>query len=249
MASYTVKSLADEAEMYLDDMIPLLGRLGMKNATAEQTVKPAIASAVLRTVKTHNDSLQKQIEASQPTPNPSQEGNRRGTEGEGDSGELALPEKLKLKEVKGVAQQAGVTQVFVKDLSLALYNRKMDLLVEKGLEDYRREQEALEAGRLFAQVQDLQKQQNEILNMEEEIYKSQSAARTEDLLLNSARSLQDLIDSIQSQQEDDANKREKRAAIVERIENGEELTEEELKDPFVMSRYDSYQSRAGNLSA
>ncbi|NEP08762.1 MAG: hypothetical protein F6K14_00580 [Symploca sp. SIO2C1] len=249
MSSHTVKSLADEAEMYLDDMIPLLGRLGMKNATADQTVKPAIASAVLRTVKTHNDSLQKQIEASQPTPNSSHEGNRRGTEGEEDPGELALPEKLKLKEVKGVAQQAGVTQVFVKDLSLALYNRKMDLLVEKGLEDYRREQEALEAGRLFAQVQDLQKQQNEILNMEEEIYKSQSAARTEDLLLNSARSLQDLIDSIQSQQEEDANKREKRAAIVERIENGEELTEEELQDPFVMSRYDWYQSRVENLSA
>ncbi|NEP14779.1 MAG: hypothetical protein F6K14_32215 [Symploca sp. SIO2C1] len=59
MASYTVKSLADEVEMYLEDMIPLLARLGMKDATHDQKVKPAIASAVLRTVKTHNDSLQK----------------------------------------------------------------------------------------------------------------------------------------------------------------------------------------------
>ena len=57
MSGHTVKSLADEAEMYLDDMIPLLGRLGMKNAIADQTVKPAIASAVLRTVKTHNKGI------------------------------------------------------------------------------------------------------------------------------------------------------------------------------------------------
>ncbi|NER93407.1 MAG: hypothetical protein F6J86_06165 [Symploca sp. SIO1B1] len=249
MSSHTVKSLADEAGMYLEDMIPLLARLGMKDATHDQKVKPAIASAVLRTVKTHNDSLQKQMEASQPTPNPSQEGNRRGTEGEEDPGELALPEKLKLKHVKGVAQQSKVTQAFVKDLSTAIYNRKMDLLVQKGLEDYRREQEAVEAGRLYAQIEELQTQQQAVLDLEESLYTSQSEARTESVLGKVGFDLQGLIDDIQNQQEEDANKREKRAAIVERIENGEELTEEELQDPFVMSRYDWYQSRVENLSA
>ncbi|NEP10834.1 MAG: hypothetical protein F6K14_11595 [Symploca sp. SIO2C1] len=239
MSGHTVKSLADEAEMYLDDMIPLLGRLGMKNATADQTVKPAIASAVLKTVKTHNDSLQKQIEASPHKTPPTEE----------DPGELALPEKLKLKHVKGVAQQSKVTQAFVKDLSTAIYNRKMDLLVQKGLEDYRREQEAVEAGRLYAQIEELQTQQQAVLDLEESLYTSQSEARTESVLGKVGFDLQGLIDDIQNQQEEDANKREKRAAIVERIENGEELTEEELQDPFVMSRYDWYQSRVGNLSA
>ncbi|NES17912.1 MAG: hypothetical protein F6K41_03070 [Symploca sp. SIO3E6] len=247
MTHYTVKSLADEAGMYLEDMIPLLARLGMKDATHDQKVKSAIASAVLRTVKTHNDSLQKQIAAS--ATNPPLTSPRRGTEGEGDPGELALPEKLKLKEVKGVAQQAGVTQVFVKELSTAIYNRKMDLLVEQGLEEYRREQEAVEAGRLYGQIQDLQTQQNELLEMEERLYKSQAKARTEEVLDSVGCDLQAVIDSIQNQQEEDANKREKRRQLVAKIESGEELTEEELQDPFVMSRYDWYQSRVGNLSA
>ncbi|NEP55976.1 MAG: hypothetical protein F6K31_02990 [Symploca sp. SIO2G7] len=242
MAHYTVKTLAEEAGMYPDEAIPLLGRLGLKDATVEQEVQPAIASAFLQAVKAHDQALQKQISSSAAKTS-------KAVERQGDQGELALPEKLKLKEVKGVAKQAGVTQVFVKELSTAIHNRKMGLLVEQGLEEYRREQEAVEAGRLYGQIQDLQTQQNELLEMEERLYRSQSEARTEELLSNVNFDLQAVINSIQNQQEEDANKREKRAAIVERIENGEELTEEELQDPFVLSRYDWYQSRVGNLSA
>ncbi|NEP13751.1 MAG: hypothetical protein F6K14_26825 [Symploca sp. SIO2C1] len=225
--TYTVASLAEEVGMYLDDLIPLLGKLGMKNATADQSVKPAIAQSVKRTVEVHNNSLQKQLAASpkQQTPVDTEESQQDEPGGEI---ELKMPEKLKLKEVKGVAEQAGVTQTFVKDLSLALYNRKMDLLVQQGIEQYRREKEALEAGKLYAQVEDLQALQQEVLDMEEGLYKSQAKPRTEELLLGNNCDLQSLIDAIQTQQEDDAKKRVKRKELIEKIEKGEELTEEEL---------------------
>lgn len=145
----TVAQLAAECSINLEDLIPLLGKMGLKDANGETVVPVAIANNARVAVASRN----KTSEAKKESP-----------------GEIAP--QLDRKEIRAIAKETGLTQTLVRSLDAALHNRACQLAFLQGMQEHDKGyqiQDAKEAGKLAAKLQEVQRRQEELQDLEQHL--------------------------------------------------------------------------------
>jgi hypothetical protein len=145
----TAKKLADELNVEVTSLIPLLAQMGMKEATPDTLIPPAIA----KNAKIAHNQLTQRIESN----------------GKGDEIVNLGEAELTKDEIKAIANNAKTTQKVVRNLWNVVRDRKIQLAFLEGLQEVelnRQKKEAKEIGQLVGQLEQI-KDENEWLDARE----------------------------------------------------------------------------------
>lgn len=250
-APLTVEVLADEIQMNVEDLLPLLDKMGLKKATGATVVPENIAKNARLAVAARNrivapqapalaagkdeqqpEAQQPQTQAEQPKP---------------EEGGIEVSRKLKLSEVKDVAKATGLTQRIIKELDQALHDRACQLAFLEGFQRQQREQEtkaALETGELTAKLQDIQ-QRSKQMDEQEALLIQEGLSSTNhptELAKKMGIDLDGILGSLQEKTEGAAIAGLAQSDIIQAILDGKQPTEEQLANPFIRLAYQRSQA-------
>lgn len=173
------------------------------------------------------------------TPQPATPGEAPQTKEGG--GAIATERRLlNLKEIKTVAQMAGVTQKLVKSVDSVCYKREEDLHALLG---FRREEGLIEAestGRLIARLRHAENLNDELDDLELKL--ARSTSRASDLAESVfGVNLQDVINNLAEADNSRADARQEMTANFNKVQSGEgdRLGEDALIDPWAAVKHES----------
>lgn len=227
-ANLTAALLADEVQVNVEDLLPLLGKMGVKNPTPETVVPEAIAKNARLAVSTRNKIVAPALTAGK---EPVQsEGQSVPVDSNG--GEIEVSRKLKLSEIKDVAKATGLTQSIVKSLDQALHDRECQVLFLEGFRAQQREQEkaaALETGAIAARLQNIQQRDKALTEREDSLIEEGVSGTNHPTAI--AKRMGFDLDSILSsiQETEEAKAKTRLSEEVRQLT----LTEEEAANPFL----------------
>lgn len=231
-AQLSVKDLANELVIEVEALLPLLAKMGLKDASSDTSVPEAIAQNARAAAKARNNTVALPQSAS-----------RLENENEGEE----ISRKLKKNEVKAIAQDTGLTQVVVRGLDKAMHDRECQLAfleafnqVERG----ERLQEARDAGTLAAKLSSLQKRKAELDDRESEILEEGLEDKSGSAIAKGiGYNLEAMLESLEQSSNETAKKQLDRDAAIRTINEGGKPSEESLSDPFVKLAYRRYRGR------
>ncbi len=169
----TAQELADEIKIGVDDLLPILAKMGLKNPTKDSIVKGAIARNARMAVEARNRA----IDAAKPEPVQmltleTPEETKAAEAAQEKGGELDVAQTLKPSQVKEVAKATGLTQAIVRKLDQALFDRECQLLFLEGFSKAQKEDQqrsALEMGELAYKLQQIQERDKALDEREAEL--------------------------------------------------------------------------------
>ncbi len=177
----TAQLLAEELLIDINDLIPLLSKMGIKNAKEDSIVSEAIARnarLAVAAIKARSNpadvtpalsagkeiEAEKENEASSPTESVNAPKEQLG------GGEIQIHQKLKLTEIKDVAAATGLSQSIIKKFDQALHDRECQIAFLEGFQRSQRQKELLaarETGQIAAELQEIQRREKELSDRED----------------------------------------------------------------------------------
>lgn len=223
----TLESLASDINTNTDDLIPIVERMGIRDAKPDTVVPIAIAQNI-KIAKAQRDQLVK----------PQLEG-----EHENEGKEETVGRSLKQKEVKAIAKEVGLTQVVIRELGRAVHDRECQVAALMGFQEQERRQRAEEAyitGSAIAKLKQLKRRNQELEEIEKELIEEGLSDENspEAIAASMGVDLNNLLGSIQSDTNNQAQSQLNRQAGLEALMGGKEPTEEDLlSNPFLNLAY------------
>lgn len=234
-ATLTVAELANEINLTVPELLPLVSKMGLKNASEQTKVPAAIADNTRIAVKSRNNV----VALPQAKPAADSQGDQPSQQSDN---ELTVSRKLKLTEIKDISKASGLSQSVVRGLDQALHNRELQLAFLEGYQQIEREKQlktAMETGKVAAQLQELKSREQQLNEREEELIeeglngKAHPVAIAEALGINLDGLLSDLQESTEKRMMSQINQTD----AIAKISKGQEPTAEELANPFVLLAY------------
>lgn len=237
-ATLTVAELASEINLTVPELLPLVAKMGLKNASETTKVPTAIADNTRIAVKSRNNV----VALPQAKPVAESQGEQPTQQQSSDDGSI-VSRKLKLTEIKEISKASGLSQSVVRGLDQALHNRELQLAFLEGYQQIEREKQlktAMETGKVAAQLQELKSREQQLNEREEELIeeglnggKAHPVAIAQALGIDLDGLLSDLQESTEKRMVSQINQ----AEAIAKINNGQEPTAEELANPFVLLAY------------
>ncbi|HEY9598326.1 MAG TPA: hypothetical protein V6D33_11710 [Cyanophyceae cyanobacterium] len=231
-ATLTVAELAEEINLTAPELLPLVSKMGLKNATESTKVPPAIADSARIAAKSRNNV----VALPQAKAADSQGGQPKS------DGDLTVSRKLKLSEIKDISKASGLSQSVVRGLDQALHNREMQIAFLEGYQAIERQKQlkaALETGRVAAQLQDLKAREQALEEREQELLEEGLSESVHPTAIAEALGidLDGLLSGLQESTEKRMVSKMSQSDAIAKINNGQEPTAEELANPFVLLAY------------
>lgn len=230
----TVAELASEINLTVPELLPLVSKMGLKNASEQTKVPPAIADNTRIAVKSRNNvvALPQAKPAESQGEQPSQSPDK----------ELTVSRKLKLTEIKDISKASGLSQSVVRGLDQALHNRELQLAFLEGYQQIEREKQlktAMETGKVAAQLQELKSREQQLNEREEELIEEGLNGKAHPVAIAEALGID--LDGLLSDLQESTEKRImtliNQTDAIAKINKGQEPTAEELANPFVLLAY------------
>jgi hypothetical protein len=174
----TAQALAEELMIDLADFLPLLTKMGVKNAAADSVVPEATAKNARLAVAARNNiiaskplalSAGEELRGGKSTPDQQsrqqpqqQEANQVNTS---EEGAIEVHRKMKLAEIKDVAQATGLSQSVIKKFDQLLHDRECQLAFLEGYQRSLRKKQleaALNTGAIAADLEEIQRKEQEL---------------------------------------------------------------------------------------
>lgn len=237
----SVKELAQEVGMGLEDMLELLPKMGLKKATAETIVPEAIAQNARLAAASRKERV---------TPPPAIPQATEVSTPQQDNGQIEVSRRLKLSEIKDISRATGLSQSIVKQLDLALHNRECQLTFLEGYQQAQRKLEqksAFEAGEIAAQLQQISDRDKALEEKEAQLLQEGLSGTNHPVALAKAMGidLEGILDRLESKTTDRGVAGLSQSQLVEKILSGQQLTEDEQSDPFIRLAFRRYQAFKG----
>lgn len=234
-ATLTVAELAEEINLTAPELLPLVTKMGLKNATESTKVPPAIADSARIAAKSRNNVV------ALPQAKAAESQGEQPKSGQPD-GDLTVSRKLKLSEIKDISKASGLSQSVVRGLDQALHNRELQLAFLEGYQAIERQKQlrsALETGRVAAQLQDLKTREQALGEREQELLEEGLSESVHPTAIAEALGidLDGLLSDLQESTEKRMVSKMSQSDAIAKINNGQEPTAEELANPFVLLAY------------
>jgi hypothetical protein len=178
----TAQLLAEELLIDANDLIPLLSKMGIKNAKEDSIVSEAIARnarlavAAIKARSSVGDAMPALSAGKEVDPGRESEVSSNTQESvnapkeQSGSGEIQIHQKLKLAEIKDVAAATGLSQTIIKKFDQALHDRECQIAFLEGFQRSQRQKElfaARETGQIAAELQEIQRREKELSDRED----------------------------------------------------------------------------------
>lgn len=234
-ATLTVAELAEEINLTAPELLPLVSKMGLKNATESTKVPLAIADSARIAAKSRNNVV------ALPQAKTAESQGEQPKSGQPDS-DLTVSRKLKLSEIKDISKASGLSQSVVRGLDQALHNREMQIAFLEGYQAIERQKQlrsALETGKVAAQLQDLKAREQALEEREQELLEEGLSESVHPTAIAAALGidLDGLLGELQESTEKRMISKMSQSEAIAKITKGQEPTAEELANPFVLMAY------------
>lgn len=149
----TVRDLGSELGVSAEELIGILGKMGMENPLEDSVIPVRLAvaaKAAIASIQSKKSNVISLPSASEPKP-------------------PSAIEELPKADIKQIANSLGLTQKVVKELDLMLVGRELQIAFVEGFQEVQLEKElrqAKESGKLAAQLVELQQREAAIASQE-----------------------------------------------------------------------------------